>query len=399
MMQRQCSAAASHAGGGPCQAWACARQQTDSGCSTAAAVGRTRAACAAAPLTGGRRHCRHCAAGQPRGARPLRGWCAQPWHAYLLFCRVRGALVSATPSRTLCAGAAVAARSTSRRAPAAPAATPPPRSASVSGRRRVRLAGRGRAERSAAWQPPPACRPKQRSQQRRRLWQLFSKLAAIMGTFRGAHPKIGSWCSAKPWRWRSRLRIAVAGVHDRCASPDCSRVPVCRAADNWSVKAIRRKTTGTGRTKHLRSVQRRFKNGFREGERGLLQPSCRAVSGWRGHQPRAPLKQPLESANAEFPAAGCNKQRIASEAAMCGACSSWPAASTRNSAGLACQGRPSPVTWQSADRILAADNSKLEADPAECCCASAPCNCLPTALRFCAPPCRHRRQEGVRVMR
>ena len=34
---------------------------------------------------------------------------------------------------------------------------------------------------------------------------------------------------------------------------------------NWSVKAIRRKTTGTGRMRHLKDVARRFKNGFREG--------------------------------------------------------------------------------------------------------------------------------------
>ncbi|XP_028404559.1 probable 60S ribosomal protein L37-A [Dendronephthya gigantea] len=34
---------------------------------------------------------------------------------------------------------------------------------------------------------------------------------------------------------------------------------------NWSVKAQRRRTTGTGRMKHLKIVQRRFKNGFREG--------------------------------------------------------------------------------------------------------------------------------------
>ncbi|XP_015784996.1 60S ribosomal protein L37 [Tetranychus urticae] len=32
---------------------------------------------------------------------------------------------------------------------------------------------------------------------------------------------------------------------------------------NWSVKAIRRKTTGTGRCRHLRRVHRRFRNGFR----------------------------------------------------------------------------------------------------------------------------------------
>ena len=37
-------------------------------------------------------------------------------------------------------------------------------------------------------------------------------------------------------------------------------------ADNWSQKAIRRKTTGTGRMRHLKVVLRRFKNGFREGE-------------------------------------------------------------------------------------------------------------------------------------
>ena len=35
--------------------------------------------------------------------------------------------------------------------------------------------------------------------------------------------------------------------------------------DNWSIKAQRRRTTGTGRMKHLKLVQRRFKNGFREG--------------------------------------------------------------------------------------------------------------------------------------
>nr|GLL16960.1 60S ribosomal protein L37 [Ipomoea trifida] len=35
--------------------------------------------------------------------------------------------------------------------------------------------------------------------------------------------------------------------------------------DNWSVKAIRRKTTGTGRMRYLRHVPRRFKTNFREG--------------------------------------------------------------------------------------------------------------------------------------
>ena len=40
----------------------------------------------------------------------------------------------------------------------------------------------------------------------------------------------------------------------------CSRV-----ADNWSVKAKRRRTDGTGRMRTLKLLPRRFKNGFREG--------------------------------------------------------------------------------------------------------------------------------------
>ncbi|RWS13435.1 60S ribosomal protein L37-like protein [Dinothrombium tinctorium] len=35
---------------------------------------------------------------------------------------------------------------------------------------------------------------------------------------------------------------------------------------NWSEKAKRRKTTGTGRMRHLKLVHRRFKNGFRSGK-------------------------------------------------------------------------------------------------------------------------------------
>nr|AGN29663.1 60S ribosomal protein L37 [Acartia pacifica]AGN29664.1 60S ribosomal protein L37 [Acartia pacifica]ALS04263.1 60S ribosomal protein L37 [Acartia pacifica]ALS04265.1 60S ribosomal protein L37 [Acartia pacifica]ALS04266.1 60S ribosomal protein L37 [Acartia pacifica] len=34
---------------------------------------------------------------------------------------------------------------------------------------------------------------------------------------------------------------------------------------NWSEKAKRRKTTGTGRMRHLKVVLRKFRNGFREG--------------------------------------------------------------------------------------------------------------------------------------
>lgn len=35
--------------------------------------------------------------------------------------------------------------------------------------------------------------------------------------------------------------------------------------DNWSEKAKRRKTTGTGRLRHLKDVSRHYKNGFQTG--------------------------------------------------------------------------------------------------------------------------------------
>ena len=41
---------------------------------------------------------------------------------------------------------------------------------------------------------------------------------------------------------------------------------------NWSTKAKRRRTTGTGRMSHLKTVSRRFKNGFREGTTAKAQP-------------------------------------------------------------------------------------------------------------------------------
>ncbi|PAV63004.1 hypothetical protein WR25_03895 [Diploscapter pachys] len=49
----------------------------------------------------------------------------------------------------------------------------------------------------------------------------------------------------------------------RCAS--CGFPDAKKRKYNWAAKSIRRRTTGTGRMKHLRNVQKRFKNGFREG--------------------------------------------------------------------------------------------------------------------------------------
>lgn len=40
---------------------------------------------------------------------------------------------------------------------------------------------------------------------------------------------------------------------------------------NWSIKANRRKTTGTGRMRHLKELHRRFQNGFCEGTQAKSQ--------------------------------------------------------------------------------------------------------------------------------
>ena len=47
----------------------------------------------------------------------------------------------------------------------------------------------------------------------------------------------------------------------------------------WSDKARRRKTTGTGRMKHLKVVFRRFRNGFREGTVAKSRKSHRQNTG------------------------------------------------------------------------------------------------------------------------
>mmetsp|Transcript_1217 Transcript_1217/g.2220 ORF Transcript_1217/g.2220 Transcript_1217/m.2220 type:complete len:162 (+) Transcript_1217:65-550(+) len=49
----------------------------------------------------------------------------------------------------------------------------------------------------------------------------------------------------------------------KCAS--CGYPSATMRKYNWSKKAKRRRTTGTGRMRHMKHMSRRFKNGFREG--------------------------------------------------------------------------------------------------------------------------------------
>ncbi len=60
--------------------------------------------------------------------------------------------------------------------------------------------------------------------------------------------------------------------------PSLSVHPTPRPTVNWSEKAKRRKTTGTGRVRTLKSLPRRFKNGFREGKTAPAKKVAAAAS-------------------------------------------------------------------------------------------------------------------------
>jgi large subunit ribosomal protein L37e len=50
---------------------------------------------------------------------------------------------------------------------------------------------------------------------------------------------------------------------NQCSS--CSYPCATMRKYNWGEKALRRRTTGTGRMRYMKTLTRRFKNGFREG--------------------------------------------------------------------------------------------------------------------------------------
>ncbi|VZI04298.1 unnamed protein product [Fusarium fujikuroi] len=61
-------------------------------------------------------------------------------------------------------------------------------------------------------------------------------------------------------------KIRKYGVDEPISSVRRSWTALLTAStDNWSEKAKRRKTVGTGRTRYLKDVSRRFKNGFQTG--------------------------------------------------------------------------------------------------------------------------------------
>ena len=47
---------------------------------------------------------------------------------------------------------------------------------------------------------------------------------------------------------------------------------------NWSEKGLRRRTQGTGRMRYMKSLPRRFKNGFREGTQAAPKAKARSTN-------------------------------------------------------------------------------------------------------------------------
>ncbi|KAF8370479.1 hypothetical protein PRIPAC_76908 [Pristionchus pacificus] len=59
--------------------------------------------------------------------------------------------------------------------------------------------------------------------------------------------------------------FAKKGGRYRISGADLRFVRIPRRQEACVPEAIRRRTTGTGRMRHLKKIQHRFKNGFREG--------------------------------------------------------------------------------------------------------------------------------------
>lgn len=73
----------------------------------------------------------------------------------------------------------------------------------------------------------------------------------------------------KEQRYNTRVGANKLGMHERVFVLTTPLYVYCFSylmfVVNWSEKAKRRRTTGTGRMRYLKTVHRRFLNGFQEG--------------------------------------------------------------------------------------------------------------------------------------
>merc|ERR1712002_403563 len=97
-----------------------------------------------------------------------------------------------------------------------------------------------------------------------------------MGLFFGTQSKMTKGTSSFGKRHNKSHTLCVrcgrTSFHIQKKSCSSCAYPLARRRSyNWGMKAKRRRTTGTGRMRHLKLIRQTFQNGFREGEQAKSQ--------------------------------------------------------------------------------------------------------------------------------
>ncbi|TVU33697.1 hypothetical protein EJB05_25530, partial [Eragrostis curvula] len=125
--------------------------------------------------------------------------------------------------------------------------------------------------------PPPlphlVASPRERSKEAGKEWYvrasdlyLFPVPLSLVGSSHANGKGTGSFGKRRNKTHTLCIRCGRRSFHLQKSTCSSCGYPAARIRKyNWSVKAIRRKTTGTGRMRYMRHVPKRFKSNFREG--------------------------------------------------------------------------------------------------------------------------------------
>merc|ERR1711865_52598 len=102
-----------------------------------------------------------------------------------------------------------------------------------------------------------------------RSYSTMGKINKGTGSFGKRHNKTHTTC-------RRCGRVSFHNQKKTCAG--CGYPGAKLRKYNWSEKAKRRKTTGSGRCRHLKQMSRRFKNGFQEGTQAKSMKAAKAAN-------------------------------------------------------------------------------------------------------------------------
>ena len=115
--------------------------------------------------------------------------------------------------------------------------------------------------------PPPWLKHRERRAHKQRLTPRAPSQTKGTSSFGKRHSKTHTTC-------RRCGKVSFHLQKKVCAS--CGYPGAKMRRFNWSEKALRRRTNGTGRMRHMRHMPRRFKNGFREGTQAKAAKSVAA---------------------------------------------------------------------------------------------------------------------------